>query len=377
MLHIKIYSYIYRLKIKQKKMSTETKQIEEVVKPELELDGLELLKGYNLMASEDKKTAHLSVVFNRLYEDKLEGTRFTYVDYQNEVISAVLREAFVRDAKLLKKITPEAYVGGTVEVPYKPKPVKAPAKGISSLLPICIKDEFRPAMQGVYIDAEKDLKRMVVTDAHALLACPLVETEVDILKLVLKNRIASFRKIIPDYTLEQAREAFEGKVDEGLVDIILNVKEGLIVDEKYPKWRVVVPTHSDYHKEFEADGLAAELNGIMDAYKNLEGLLMVQFELENKDFIYFNAKFIFKVVQAMRANGATSISLGAIGFNKALVLESDVEGMVGLCMPIMSEAKLKELNSNRNREDYFRFLADTKIVLPFVPGSVPTSSLDV
>lgn len=119
------------------------------------------------------------------------------------------------------------------------------------------RDNFRPAMIGVYFQSDgKESGRIVSTDAHRLfwekLSAPLTES------FILPAKTARVLLAFPgDYTVTALLEKIEGAKQESLTHVTFTRTDGVqiccrVIDAKFPDYQVVIP-EGDGNLNLEVD----------------------------------------------------------------------------------------------------------------------------
>lgn len=128
-------------------------------------------------------------------------------------------------------------------------------KGVGKLEMVCSKDELRPSLMGIRIDAEK--KRLIATNGQILVIYPLKEDEFD--------EQMTQSATIPSRVLSEWRKGSkEGKKDYPIFihGHVSKLESGISfdhIDEPYPNFESVIPRESkDLPVKFRI-GLRADL----------------------------------------------------------------------------------------------------------------------
>jgi len=216
--------------------------------------------------------------------------------------------------------------------PTPPKQLKT--SGIESLGGIVIKDDLRPIMQGVYIDNEQ----YIAADANQLVIINKTESDNDLINKFRDAVIKAHTKLLG---LKAATGYADEKVAElkkdGLNGKILDFKNGYIVEGKYPNYKSVIPQNIWQSDEQPIQKWIDIANGATLAMKNIgseTNILILDVDGVTTIEMGVNAKIFLSTLQALQANGAKTIRIGAQAANRAVTLHTD-NGNLGLVMPIM------------------------------------------
>jgi hypothetical protein len=179
----------------------------------------------------------------------------------------------------------------------KVKPVEKSDKGsIASISKNTSKDDLRPAMTGVYLDAEN--KAMVATDAHKLV---WIDTP----------------------NIKESK--------------IINPKTGATIDAKFPDYKVVIPEDNPIKvKGLSIGDLLNQTNGIDRANKFISGKELVAVIKIGDTNYAFDPKLLNDVLTTFAEHGAKKIDFDLSKPTRAMIFSSKETPKVhGLLMPKM------------------------------------------
>jgi GNAT superfamily N-acetyltransferase len=203
--------------------------------------------------------------------------------------------------KFPKKARPTPVQLEGVEIPLKLKEKNVKITGIGNkddilqlLKGVVGDDDLRPAMQGVYFDAEN--KAAVATDAHKLV-------------------------FIPDNSIKKSE--------------IINPADGNIIDGKFPNWKMIIP---DYGKEDAVRVNVQYMLNVLHTVLNSAGYLdMPPFVVivHGGEQFGFNAHVMYPVFEVMAKMGFDEVTMYLNSPRRAALVKTDSDSVTGLIMPLM------------------------------------------
>jgi len=295
----------------------------------------ELYKEY---ASLDKKQANIGKAYEALTGKELKGAEWRASDEDKALYNQFVTDflnAISKEGLILKAPIP---IEGDVQLEYISTPIKPlKNKGVASLDGIVAKDEMRPALQGVYIDNGN----YVATDANQLVIIKKTESDADVISKFREALVKQYSKIMGVKEATIVANNITNKLkEEGLNGKILDFKNGIVVDGKYPNYKAVIPNNILSTKEQPIQDWINIANGVVSAMKNIGSkvnILMLNVEGDANLEIGVNAKLLLSSLQTLQANGAKTIRIGVKKHNVGITLNSD-NGDLGLVMPIMTKS---------------------------------------
>jgi len=266
----------------------------------------------------------------------------------------------------MQKVQPHTFI--PAKAPGKKgKYRKATGTGIGSLVHIVDTDELRPARTFVQVNPEQ----FVALSSHHLVVVKRTQTDDEVLQEVTENLEKSLKthkayKNLSDEEKAQLKARRLGLVQDGINGALIHPSSWDIATEfSFPDWQVVVPNNVFETSAIPVDQFLNELSSLT-SHPELTDRAPVCKVSVNGHTVYIEAESMFSVVSALKANGASTITLSFNYKNPsatAVVVNSD-NGNFGLDMPVFMEVEYKdglasfEFNISINNEKAYAYIKE-------------------
>jgi len=188
---------------------------------------------------------------------------------------------------------------------------------VNSLLKIASKDEYRPAMEGVFVNTAKN--ELVATDAQILMTIPF--------KLSGKSVV-----INPNTNLS--------KIDK---DAALYKKKYAIIAASYPEYQRVIPHYKNHSKSFNILDFLAQIKALdkLSTFFDQQGQFVVKL-MAHKQIIHLKPGLLSKLLTALAQQGTEEFQFAWADDNArekpVLIASLQNKKMQALIMPFMLDS---------------------------------------
>lgn len=283
------------------------------------------------------KNATIEQAYKNLTGNPLAGNGRGYSEQEQAEFKAFVTKFLNALGREGIKLKTPIEIDGKVELDLNPKPAKPIKKtGIDSLDTIVSGDESHQEgpLSSVFIDGDN----YVATDAHQLVVIRRKDSDASVIDKMKAAAVKFLSKRLGLKAAETAAETIVAPLrKDGIAGRVLNMARGAVIDAKFPMYQNVIPQHVAFTPQIPIQHLIDLVNGAEASLRNIgrgHSAFIINFSGDKDVHIGFNPKNLLANLQALQANGATSVKLGADRTNRALTIQAQ-NGNLGLVMPIM------------------------------------------